>query len=82
MTRQSMKTEIEEIASNRKLNTQEQIAELERLREDVRAQMRAETEGGAASDRDFGEELKLLDEALEALNTKPESIEDSGAATL
>ena len=82
MNRQAMKTEIEEILSSKELKSRQQIAELERLREDIRQQMRAETEGGATSDDDLGADLKLLDEALESLNTEPESIEDTGAATL
>ena len=82
MNRQAMKTEIEEILSSKELKSRQQIAELERLREDIRQQMRAETEGGATSDDDLGADLKLLDEALESLNAEPESIEDTGAATL
>ena len=82
MNRQAMKTEIEEILSSKELKSRQQIAELERLREDIRQQMRAETEGGATSNDDLGADLKLLDEALESLNTEPESIEDTGAATL
>ena len=82
MNRQAMKTEIEEILSSKEMKSRQQIAELERLREDIRQQMRAETEGGATSDDDLGADLKLLDEALESLNTEPESIEDTGAATL
>ena len=82
MNRQAMKTEIDEILSSREMKSQQQIAELQRLREDIRAQMRAETEGGMGDDDDLGADLKLLDEALESLNADHKSIEDSGAATL
>ncbi|MCB1415187.1 MAG: hypothetical protein KDJ64_02120 [Nitratireductor sp.] len=82
MNRQAMKTEIDEILSSREMKSQQQIAELQRLREDIRAQMRAETEGGMGDDADLGADLKLLDEALESLNADCKSIEDGGAATL
>ncbi|MCB1421306.1 MAG: hypothetical protein KDJ69_02315 [Nitratireductor sp.] len=82
MNRQAMKAEIEEILSSKALKSRQQITELERLREDIRAQMRAETEGGMGDDDDLGADLKLLDEALESLNADHKSIEDSGAATL
>lgn len=82
MNRQAMKTEIDEILSSREMKSQQQIAELQRLREDIRAQMRAETEGGMGDDDDLGADLKLLDEALESLNADCKSIEDGGAATL
>ena len=82
MNRQAMKAEIEEILSSKALKSRQQITELERLREDIRAQMRAETEGGMGDDDDLGADLKLLDEALESLNADCKSIEDGGAATL
>lgn len=82
MGHQSVKTEIEEVVTDKKMSVEEQIARLEKMREEVRAQMRAATESGMVDDDGLGESLRYLDEALENLDSAPESIEDTGAATL
>lgn len=82
MSHQSVNADIERILSNRHLSHDERIDMLERMREGVRAEMRAATESSMADDDDLGDDLKKLDEVLDELNTKPRSIEDTGAATL
>ena len=82
MGHQSVKTEIQAIVTDKKMPVNEQIERLEQMRHDIRAQMRAATEGGMVDDNSLGDDLKHLDEILEDLNESPNSIEDGGAATL
>lgn len=82
MSHESVNADIEKILSDGQLSADERIDRLERMREGVRAEMRAATESGMAGDDDLGDDLKKLDEVLDELNTKPQSIEDTGAATL
>lgn len=82
MSEETVQAEIKEILSDKTLSEEEQINRLEKMREDVRAEMRAATESSMVVDNDIGPELKLLDEALERLGYTPASPEDGGGATL
>ncbi|WP_306259127.1 hypothetical protein [Pararhizobium sp. IMCC21322] len=82
MDETGVKKQIEDIVTDTNLSADAKIDHLVRLREDVRAEMRAATESAMVNDNDVGAELKHLDQALEDLGHKPESPEDNGAATL
>ena len=82
MSNQNITTEIAAVLDNPKLGKSEKISELERMRENARAEMRAASESAMVDDTGNGDELQHLDEALEKLGSNPESIEDRGAATL
>jgi len=82
MAHQDVKTDISNILGNDRFARSEKVGLLERMRETARAEMRAATESPMVYDADVGDDLKLIDEALNDLNVEPESIEDGGAATL
>jgi predicted ArsR family transcriptional regulator len=82
MSEETVKAEIEEILADKALSDQDKISRLAKMREDVRAEMRAATESSMVVDYDIGPELKDLDEALESLGYTPNSPEDGGGATL
>ncbi len=82
MSRDNVKTQIENIIKDRTNSVEEQISALKTMRDDFRAEIRAATESSMVDDNDLGEELKMVDEALEELEARPDSIEDTGAATL
>ena len=82
MAHQGVKSDITNILDDKKLSRDEKIDLLERMREGARAEMRAATESAMVDDNDVGDDLKLLDQALNSLSAHPESIEDGGGATL
>lgn len=82
MAEEDVKAKIEKIMNDDSLAVEEKVGRLERMYQEVREEMRAATESSMVDDTDIGAELKDIDEALEKLNRDPESIEDSGAATL
>lgn len=82
MAHQNVKTDISKILDDPKLAAAEKVSLLERMREGARAEMRAATESAMVDDNDVGDDLKLIDEALETLAAHPASIEDGGGATL
>jgi len=82
MAHQDIETEIRKILDNPELAHSEKVDKLEYLREGARQEMRAATESAMVNDNDVGDDLKLLDQALEDLAAQPASIEDGGGATL
>ncbi|MGJ8572088.1 MAG: hypothetical protein ACSHXI_15465 [Hoeflea sp.] len=82
MAHQDVKADIQKILDNTDLSAAEKISQLEYMREGARQEMRAATESAMVNDDDVGDDLKLLDQALEDLAAHPESIEDGGGATL
>ena len=82
MAHENVKADIQKILDNTELATAEKIAELEYMREGARQEMRAATESAMVNDNDIGDDLKLLDQALEDLAAHHASIEDGGGATL
>ncbi|MDF1606553.1 hypothetical protein PZ897_00025 [Hoeflea sp. YIM 152468] len=82
MAHQTVKTDISKILDDSTLSTVEKIGKLERMREGARAEMRAATESAMVNDNDVGDDLKLIDQALDDLAAPPDSIEDGGGATL
>lgn len=82
MAHRDLKTDIQKILENGTYSRDEQVKRLENMRENVRQEMRAATESTMVDDDEIGDDLKLLDAALDKLDDHPESIEDKGAATL
>ena len=82
MAHHTVISEIAAILDNDGLSTNEKIESLKRMREGARAEMRAATESAMVDDSDVGDDLKLIDEALNDLAAHPDSIEDGGGATL
>lgn len=82
MAPQDISDVIAKIVEDPALSKPEKVIELERLRQNARAEMRAASESAMVDDADTGDDLKHLDLALEALGADSASIEDSGAATL
>jgi len=82
MAHQDVKSDITNILDNTKLSRDEKVDLLERMREDARAEMRAATESAMVDDNDVGDDLKLVDQALNDLSAHPVSIEEGGGATL
>lgn len=82
MAHRDLKTDIQKILENDKFSRDEQVKLLGTMRENVRAEMRAATESAMVDDNEVGDDLKLLDQALDDLAAHPDSIEDKGAATL
>nr|WP_306269491.1 hypothetical protein [Pararhizobium sp. IMCC3301] len=82
MPSQDVKAKIEVIMSDASLSVDDKVRRLERMYQDVREEMRAATESSMVTDDDIGDELQDIEKALDKLNHHPDSIEDSGAATL
>ncbi len=82
MTRDGIRTQIEEIIKNKKLPPERQIEMLRKIHYDLRAQQRAQTESAMIPDPDIGSNLRDVERALESLGAEPVGPEDSGAATL
>lgn len=82
MAHQNVETEIRTILDDNTLARDEKVSRLESMREGARQEMRAATESAMVDDNDVGDDLKLLDQALEVLAARPDSIEDGGGATL
>lgn len=82
MPQQDVKSDIRAILEDPDLPDAEKIDLLQRIRESVRAEMRAATESAMVDDNDVGDELKHIDEALEHLSADTVSPEDGGGATL
>lgn len=82
MAHQDVKAEIQKILDDAELATAEKVSQLESMREGARQEMRAATESAMVDDSDVGDDLKLLDQALDDLDAQPVSIEDGGGATL
>lgn len=82
MALQDISDVIAKIVEDPALARAEKIKELERLRENARAEMRAASESAMVDDAETGDDLKHLDLALDALGADSASIEDNGAATL
>ncbi|WP_417434663.1 hypothetical protein [Hoeflea sp.] len=82
MPHQDVKADIRNILEDPDTTDAEKINLLERMRESVRAEMRAATESAMVNDDDVGDDLKQLDEALARLSADPVSPEDGGGATL
>lgn len=82
MSHQNLKADIEKILQDDKMSRDEQVKLLDTMRETVRAEMRAATESAMVDDNEVGDDLKLLDEALEGLSAHPDLVDGKGAATL
>ncbi|MBC7284515.1 hypothetical protein [Hoeflea sp.] len=82
MVHQDIDTVIAEILDNPDLAKSEKINQLEKMREDARAEMRAASESAMVDDVETGDDLKQLDLALDKLGSDPDSIEDNSTATL
>lgn len=82
MTHQDIDSVIARILENPELAKSEKISQLEKKRQDARAEMRAASESSMVNDAEIGDELKQLDLALDKLGSDPDSIEDNSTATL
>ncbi|MDP2734451.1 MAG: hypothetical protein Q8O63_15335 [Hoeflea sp.] len=82
MAHQDLKTDIQNILDDDTLPRDEKIKLLETMRVNARSEMRAATESAMVDDNETGDDLALLDRALETLSADTASIEDGGAATL
>ncbi|KJS11292.1 MAG: hypothetical protein VR78_13095 [Hoeflea sp. BRH_c9] len=82
MAHQDLKTDIQNILDDDMLPRDEKIKLLETMRVNARSEMRAATESAMVDDNETGDDLALLDRALETLSADTASIEDGGAATL
>lgn len=82
MAHQDLKTDIQNILDDDTLPRDEKIKLLETMRVNARSEMRAATESAMVDDNETGDDLALLDRALEGLSADTDSIEDGGAATL
>ncbi|MBU4528864.1 MAG: hypothetical protein KUA43_07805 [Hoeflea sp.] len=82
MVHQNITDVISKIVEDPELAKSEKISQLEKLRQDARAEMRAASESAMVDDVETGDDLKQLDLALEKLGSDPDSIEDNSTATL
>ena len=82
MVHQDIDNVIATILDNPELAKSEKINQLEKMREDARAEMRAASESAMVDDIEIGDDLKQLDLALDKLGFDPDSIEDNSTATL
>lgn len=82
MSKDKIEADIDQIIKDKKLTVEEQIAALETMYEEVRAEQRAATESAMVDDQDVGAELRLVELALESLHAEPEAPENKGPATL
>ncbi|MBW8636682.1 hypothetical protein K1W69_05715 [Hoeflea sp. WL0058] len=82
MEKGTTKAQIQEIVTDRTKSPEEQLQLLEKMRQEVRAEMRAATESPMVDDNDLGAELKLVEEAIESIDPDAESTQETGAATL
>lgn len=82
MTRDIVKTEIEDILGDKTKPREEQIKLLNKMYQELRAQQRAATESAMVDDDELGNELRQVEKALESMNAQPASPEDKGPATL
>ncbi len=78
----TIKSRIEEIMTDKDNTSEEQLDKLEKLREEIRAEMRAATESAMVDDQDIGAELKAVDEAIESIDPTADDPDDKNAATL
>lgn len=82
MSKDKVRTEIDEIIKDKSLSRERQIELLRKMHCDLRAQQRAQTESAMIDDPETGQELRDVENALESLGAEPVGPEDSGAATL
>lgn len=82
MSRDSVRTDIEDIVKDKTIPRERQVELLRKMYADVRAQQRAQTESAMIDDPDTGSELRDIAEALESLGVEVRGPEDGGAATL
>jgi len=82
MVHQNISDVISKIVEDPELAKSEKINQLEKLRQDARAEMRAASESAMVDDIETGDDLKQLDLALEKLGSDSDSIEDNSTATL
>lgn len=82
MPTDTIKTRIEAIVTDKDNTSEDQLRKLKKMREDVRAEMRAATESAMVDDQDIGAELKAIDEAIESIDPQADGQNDGNAATL
>ena len=82
MEKGTIKAQIQEIVTDRTKSPKEQLELLEKMRQEVRAEMRAATESPMVDDNDLGAELKMVEEAIESIDPDAETTQETGAATL
>ncbi len=82
MVHQNLKTYIQKILDDDTLPRAEKVKLFETKRRDATAEMRAASESAMVDDNECGDDHKLLDQALDDLAGRPDSIKDGGAASL
>lgn len=82
MLRDSTKSRIEHIITNKDNTTQDQLRLLKSMRREVRDEMRAATESAMIDDQDIGAELKAIEEAIESVDPGNGVPDHKSAATL
>lgn len=76
MAHQDLKAYIQTTLNDDTLASDEKIKLLKTLRRDATAEMQAASESAMVDDNEYGDDFKLLDQALDDLATRRDSNED------
>jgi len=82
MDSSNVETQIQDIMTNKKNSVSEQREQLEKMRQEVRAEIRAASESAMVDDQDIGEELRKIDLAIDSIDPDAEDDRNDGPATL